>query len=74
MQPTVRENNIQTLKPSSVFYVPQVQLSMWGCDYILLENERRFLVYCSGCRVHPHAFQSDVDNVTSGQVLEFNVA
>ena len=30
------------LEPSSVFYMPQAQLSMWDCDYILLENERRF--------------------------------
>jgi len=33
---------------------------MWGCDYILLENERRFQVCCSVCRVHTDAFQSDV--------------
>ena len=53
------------LEPSSVFYMPQAQLSMWGCDYILLENERRFLVYCSGCRVHPDAFQSDAGKHSS---------
>jgi len=46
------------LEPSSVFYMPQAQLSTWGCDYILLENERRFQVYYSGYRVHPDAFLS----------------
>jgi len=53
------------LGSSSVFEMPQAQLSMWGCDYILLENERRFQVYCSGCRVHPDAFQSDVGKHSS---------
>ena len=58
MQPSVRDNN-PMLGSSSVFDMPQAQLSMWGCDYILSENERRFQVYCSGCRGHPDAFQSD---------------
>jgi len=53
------------LGSSSVFDMPQAQLSMWGCDYILLENERRFQVYCSGCRVHPDAFQSNVGKHSS---------
>ena len=64
MQPSVRENN-PMLGSSSVFDMPQAQLSMWGCDYILSENERRFQVYCSGCRGHPDAFQSEVDKHSS---------
>ena len=52
------------LGSSSVFDMPQAQLSMWGRDYILLENERRFQVYCSGCRVRPDAFQSDVGRLS----------
>ena len=53
------------LEPSSVFYKLQAQLSTWDCKYILLENERQFLVYCSGCRGHPDAFQSDADKHSS---------
>ena len=33
--------------------------------YILLENERWFLVYWSSCRGHPDAIQSDVDKHSS---------
>ena len=62
------KNRTEQLGSSSVFDMPQAQLSMWGCDYILLENERRFQVYCSGCRVHPDAFQTDVGKSTKARV------
>jgi len=60
----------------------------WDCDYILLQSEKLFLVYCSGCRSHPDASLYHVDKQSkpayvkylhvklnrTGQVLEFNVA
>jgi len=35
--------------------MPQAQISMWNCDYILLQSDKWFPVYCRG---RPDASQS----------------